>query len=209
MEAILYWSVKPRWHSRGFRAGCTWENDPCTTGSTTLPRPGTSVPGRERPWATAWRFSTGSEFFSWGKKQSRFFLSGAQTCLFVSWRPWLWHERDKALTTATSRARKVFAFKAGCRRIAAGCHRIWGGPAPARHVYRRFKDVSETVLTGRPAALTHSNTVLRRSTDGQSRLWDASRRLSRSQGTLASGCRTTHGCEAVVIWSCRVFNNRV
>ena len=88
--------LKPRLHSRGFRAGCTRLDDPCTTGSTTLPRPGTSVPGRERPWATAWRFSTGSEFFSWGKNQSRFFLSGAQTCLFVSWRPWLWHERDKA-----------------------------------------------------------------------------------------------------------------
>ena len=88
--------LKPRLHSRGFRAGCTRLDDPCTTGSTTLPRPGTSVPGRERPWATAWRFSTGSEFLSWGKNQSRFFLSGAQTCLFVSWRPWLWHERDKA-----------------------------------------------------------------------------------------------------------------
>ena len=88
--------VKPRLHSRGFRAGCTRLDDPCTAGSTTLPRPGTSVPGRERPWATAWRFSTGSEFLSWGKNQSRFFLSGAQTCLFVSWRPWLWHERDKA-----------------------------------------------------------------------------------------------------------------
>ena len=90
------WWLKPRLHSRGFRAGCTRLDDPCTTGSTTLPRPGTSVPGRERPWATAWRFSTGSEFLSWGKNQSRFFLSGAQTCLFVSWRPWLWHERDKA-----------------------------------------------------------------------------------------------------------------
>ena len=81
--------LKPGLHSRGFRAGCTRLDDPCTTGSTTLPRPGTSVSGRERAWATAWRFSTGSEFLSWGKNQSRFFLSGAQTCLFVSWRPWL------------------------------------------------------------------------------------------------------------------------
>ena len=97
-----HWTVlwellfKPRLHSGGFRAGCTRLDDPCTAGSTTLPRPGTSVPRRKRPGATAWRFSTGSEFFSWGKYQSRFFLSGAQTCLFVSWRPWLWHERDKA-----------------------------------------------------------------------------------------------------------------
>ena len=30
--------------------------------------------------------------------------------------------------------------------------------------------------------------------------------LSRGQGMLANGCRTpTHGCEAVVIWSCRVL----
>ena len=94
--SILQYAVKPRLHSRGFRAGCTRLDDPCTTGSTTLPRPGTSVPGRERPWGTAWRFSTSPEFFSWGKIQSRFFLSGAQTCLFVSWRPWLWHKRDKA-----------------------------------------------------------------------------------------------------------------
>ena len=102
--------------------------------------------------------------------------------------------------------REVFAFEAGCRRIAAGCHRTWGGPVPARHAYSRFKDVSETVLTRKPAALTHSYTVLERSTDGQSRLWDASWRLSRGQGTLANGCRTpTHGCEAVVMWSCRVF----
>ena len=106
----------------------------------------------------------------------------------------------RRLTTATGWARKVFGFEAGCRRIAAGCHRIWGGPVPASHVYSRFKDVSETVLTRRPAALTHSYTILRRSTDGQSRLWDASWHLSRGQGTLANGCRTlTHGCEAVVI----------
>ena len=61
---------------------------------------------------------------------------------------------------------------------------------PAKHVYSGFKDVSETVLTRRPGALTHSYTVLRRSTDGQSRLWDGSWRLSRGQGTLANGCRT-------------------
>ena len=88
--------LKPRLHSRGIRAGCTRLDDPCTTCSTTLSRPGTSVPGRERPWATAWRFSTGSEILSWGKNQSRFLLSGARTCLFVSWRSWLWHKRDKS-----------------------------------------------------------------------------------------------------------------
>ena len=72
---------------------------------------------------------------------------------------------------------------------------------PARHVYSRFKDVSEKVLTRRPATLTHSYTVLRRSTDGQSWLWDASWCLSRGQGTLANGCHTPthHGSEAVVI----------
>ena len=52
---------------------------------------------------------------------------------------------------------------------------------PARHVYNRFKDVSEMVLTRRPAALTYSYTVLRHSTDGQSLLWDPSWRLSRRQ----------------------------
>ena len=109
----------------------------------------------------------------------------------------------RRLTTATGRVRKVFVFEAGCRRI-------WGGPVPARHVYSRFKDVSETVLIHRPATLTHSYTVLRRSTDGQSRLWDARWRLSRGQGTLANGCRMlTYGCGMVIIWSCRVFKNRV
>ena len=61
---------------------------------------------------------------------------------------------------------------------------------PARHIYSRFKDVSKTVLTRRPAAVTHSYTVLRRSTDGQSRLWDAIWRLSRGQGMLANGSLT-------------------
>ena len=36
--------VKPRLHSRGFRAGCTRLDDPCTTSSTTLPWP--------RAWTT-------------------------------------------------------------------------------------------------------------------------------------------------------------
>ena len=96
----------------------------------------------------------------------------------------------RRLTTATGRARKVFAFEAGCGRIAAGCHRIWGGPVPARHIYSRFKDVSETVLAHRPAAVTHYYTVLRRSTYDQSRLWEAIWRLSRGQGTLANGSLT-------------------
>ena len=69
---------------------------------------------------------------------------------------------------------------------------------PARHIYSRFKDVSKTVLTRRPAVVTHSYTVLRRSTDGQSRLWDAIWRLSQARG---QGKRFTHGCEAVVVWS--------
>ena len=106
-------------------------------------------------------------------------------------------------TTATGRTRKVCAFEAGCRRIAAGRHRIWGGPVPARHVYSRFKDVSETVLAHRPATFTHYYTVLRRSTDGQSRLWDAVWRLSHGQGMLANGCRTpTHAVETCMVMSC-------
>ena len=131
--------LKPRLRSCSFRAVCTRLDDPCTTGSTTLPRQGTSVPGRERPWATAWRFSTGSEFFNWGKNQSRFFLSGAQSaCSSLGGRE-CGMNGTRRLTSATGRVRKVFAFEAGCRRIAASCHRIWGGSVPARHIYSRWK----------------------------------------------------------------------
>ena len=204
MRTVLT-DLKPHLHSRGFSAGCTRLDDPCPTGSTTLPRPGTSVPGRERPWATAWRFSTGSDFLVEAKiRAGSFCQAHKRACSSLGGRD-CGTNGTRRLTTATERARKVFAFEAGCRRIAAGCHRIWGGPVPARHVYSRFKDVSETVFTCRPTALTHSYTVLRRSTDAQNRLWDARWRLSRGQGTSANGCRApTHGCEAVVNWSCRV-----
>ena len=169
--------------------------------------PSLGVNGRERPPGD---FPPGLNFWVEAKiRAGSFCPAHKRACSSLDGRD-CGTNGTRRLTTATGRARKVSAFEAGCRRIAAGCHRIWGGPAPARHVYSRFKDVSGAVLTRRPAALTHSNTVLRRSTDGQSRLWDASRRLSRGQGTLANGCRTpTHGCEAVMIWSCRVVNNRV
>ena len=77
----------------------------------------------------------------------------------------------RRLTTGTQRARNVFALEAGCHWIVADSDRAWGGPMTAWQVYSPFKDVSEMVLTHRPAVLTHSHTVLRRSTNGKSRLW--------------------------------------
>ena len=144
------------------------------------------------------RFSTGSEFLSWGKNQSRFFFPAHKRACSSLGSHDCGTNGTRHLTTATGRARKVFVYEAGCSGIVAGCHRIWNSPVPARHVYSRFKDVSETVLTRRPAALTHSYTVLRRSTDGQltfvSRSKHVGKRLSNTNSRLWGGRDLVMSC---------------
>ena len=148
--------------------------------------------GQVWSWATAWRFPPALNFWVEAKIRAGSLVSGAHTCLFVFWRPWLWHKRDKASYNCGRGGEKRVWFWGwwweDFRRSYAG-----------ETLYSWFKDVYETVLTRGPAALTHSHAVLTRSTDGKSRLCDACWRLSHGQGTEANGFRkSTHGCEAVV-----------
>ena len=54
--------------------------------------PSMGVNDRKRPPGD---FPSALNFLVQAKNQSRFFVFDAQTCLFVSCRPWLWHKRDK------------------------------------------------------------------------------------------------------------------
>ena len=72
----------------------------------------------------------------------------------------------RRLTTATECAKTVFAFEFGCRRIAAGCHRIWGRPVSARHVYSRFKDVCLAVKARWQTVVARQLVTVRRSWSG-------------------------------------------